>query len=245
MSTYAGTDASETLWKIWDNNWTAFTMGDGNDTVITPVRSTSINYLFSGGDGNDHFEGDSGRDVAFGGNHDDELYGWGNKDTLDAGKGYDHLDGGTGDDKLYGGAQNDTLIGGDGADTMNGGTGRDYMWGGNGRDTYFFSIGDSAANSSQYLGADVIHNWNVDYDKIATMDGSYAEVNPMFFNSNIDNARYFVEHNSSLAVKDHVFVYGGTDGYLLSDLNGDGSFETGVILENRGHSYDFNSGNLV
>jgi hypothetical protein len=63
----------------------------------------------------------------------------------------------------------------------------------------------------------------------------------------IDAARYQVEHDSALRLEDHVFLYNpSTDtGYLLSDLDRNFSFETGVILRGAGSASDLNYSDII
>lgn len=161
------------------------------------------------------------------------------------GAGDDSFLGDTAHDVAYGGSGNDKLNGYSGRDDLWGGTGADKLTGGSGNDTFHFTMGDSQAHRGQ---ADTITDWNVAHDWIdSTISGrsnNYAETFSLF-TQNIDQARFLVEHNSSLAAEDHVFVYNGTDGYLLSDLNRNGTFETGVILKGAGHASDMNWSDIL
>lgn len=239
MSGYFGTNASETLNSSnWNYSWNAFYMSGGNDTVSTP--STGVAYDFRGGDGDDYFFGDTASDSASGGNQNDTLNGY---------SGNDFLDGDAGNDKLYGGSGNDNLSGGEGSDHLYGGAGRDDLFGGynDQRTDYFhFAMGDSQAHVGQ---ADTIYDWNVSYDYIdSSIRGrasGYSEAATSA--TNIDAARYQVEHTAGLRDGDHAFLYNAqTDtGYLLSDLNGNYTFETGVIIRGAGSASDMNWSDIV
>ena len=239
MSTYFGNNLSETLNSSnWNFSWTRFFMNDGNDRVITP--NTGVAYEFRGGNGNDYFVGDTANDRAYGGNHNDTLNGWSGNDILD------------------GEAGNDTLLGGEGRDNLSGGTGNDHLYGGNGADDLFggfndrvsdyfhVSMGESQARVGQ---ADTIYDWESAFDFIDTSirgtSSNYAERATTA--TNIEAARSIVENSASLSAEDHVFLYNSrTDtGYLLSDLNRNGTFETGVILKGAGSALDFHYWDII
>ena len=237
MSTYNGTFWSETLNSSnWNYGWTSFYMNGGNDRVTTP--STGQSYYFSGGGGNDYFLGASAADTAYGGSGNDELRGY---------SGNDYLNGGTGADNLYGGSGTDTLVGDTGSDHLYGGAGRDYLWGGTAgyRDDFHFAKGDSNSDS---WSADTIYDWNRSYDyidsSIAGTSSNYGEAATSA--TSIEGARYQVEH-SSLRSEDHAFVYNaGTDtGYLLSDLDRNYTFETGVIIRGAGSASDMSHSDII
>lgn len=239
MYAYNGSYLSETLNSSnWNYNWNAFYMGDGNDSVSTP--STGVAYDFRGGNGNDYFLGDTASDTAYGG---------ADNDTLNGHSGNDFLDGEDGNDTLYGGSGNDNLSGGAGTDHLHGGTGADALFGGynDARTDYFhFVMGDSQAHVGQ---ADTIYDWNRSYDYIdSSIKGrsdNYAEASTAA--TNIESARYQVEHNNNLNYKDHVFLYNAhTDtGYLLSDLNQNYTFETGVIIKGAGSASDMSWSDIL
>lgn len=238
MIAYSGTSASETLNSSnWNYNWNAFYMGAGDDTVVTP--GTGVAYQFRGGYGNDHFVGDNAGDTAYGDWGNDSLYGWG---------GNDFIDGNDGNDTLYGNSGNDNVSGGAGRDHIYGGTGRDDLFGGynDGFADYFhFAKGDSASTRA---GADVIYDWDVRYDYIdsalAGAAGNYGEMSTTA--NNIETARSVVE-GSGLRNGDHAFLYNAaTDtGYLLSDLDRNYSFETGVVIKGAGAAADMNWSDII
>lgn len=238
MTAYTGTSASETLNSSnWNYSWNVFYMTDGNDTVSTP--GTGVAYWFYGGNGNDSFVGDSASDTAYGGNDNDTLNGW---------SGNDYVRGEAGLDTLLGGSGNDTLIGDGGKDHLYGGTGADSLWGGtDGQLDYFhFAKGESNAIAGQ---ADTIQDWNRSYDYIdSSLTGTsanYAETSTGALS--ITTARGQVENSSTLKYEDHVFLYNAqTDtGYLMSDLDSNYTFETGVIIKGAGVATDMHWTDIV
>ena len=235
MSWYFGTQFGDRLdSKNWDSRWDHFDTGGGSDVVIAPFSSTD--YWFSGGAGADFFSGSKGADIAFGGDGRDELYGGAGDDLLGGGFGNDTLTGGSGSDELNGAWGRDTLWGGSGADRLSGGTGADHLHGGSGRDTFVSRQGDSNVTDGT---SDTIHDWSPKYDKIdSTIAGKFSNYQEVFslFTDNIKNAKFLVENNSDLREEDHVFVYNGRDGFLMSDLDRNGTFETGVKLLDEGHA---------
>ena len=169
------------------------------------------------------FVGESGNDVFQGGRRTDNALG---------GTGNDTLDGSGGDDFLSGDAGQDRLIGG---------TGADWLKGGEGTDTFVFGRGESAA--------DTILDWDVRADyidsTIAGTSANYAEA--MSSVQDISMAKYLVESSTDLKMKDHVFLYNTrTDtGYLMSDLDHNHTFETGVVIKGAGSAADMNWSDIV
>lgn len=224
MTNYYGSSYSDSLNSYnWNYNWNVFYMNDGNDTVIAP--NTSTQYWFYGGNGNDTFRGGSANDTALGGEHNDNMAGSG---------GNDYLRGENGNDWLWGDRGYDTLIGDAGSDYLSGGTEQDKLWGGttSGYDTFKVVNGDSNAYVGQH---DIIYDWNPIYDQIdsslAGTSTNYAEAATSA--TSITYARSQVQNSSSLRAEDHVFLYNSQTktGYLLSDLDSNYSFETGVELK--------------
>ncbi|WP_052002870.1 hypothetical protein [Microvirga sp. BSC39] len=219
--------------------------GDDFDDIIDGFYTSDIIYgyagddLLYGWDGDDDIFGDWGHDTLYGGNGDDDLYGDDGDDDLYGGGGHDDLYGGDGWDDLYGGSGLDYLSGGFGDDLLSGGTGRDTLAGGAGEDEFLFKRGDSGITTST---ADTITDWNRSFDFIdMTIKGTrsnYREVKT--------DAR-----SIATAASDADFLYGDTNvrhvflynpktdkGFLISDLNADGYFETGVVLKNAGLASD-------
>ena len=201
-----------------------------------------------GFDTSDIIYGYSGNDLLYGWDGADNIYGdWGS-DEIDGGFGDDYLIGGAGHDDLYGGADWDDLYGGSGLDYLSGGTGDDLLSGGTGRDTliggtgedeFVFKRGDSGLTTST---ADTITDWNRSFDFIdMTIKGTsrnYREVetDALSIATAASDATYLHGHSSVR----HVFLFNpDTDkGFLVSDLNADGFFETGVVLKNAGLASD-------
>ena len=202
-------------------------------------------------DGTDFYDdifGYDGDDVLYGWDGDDNIYGGYDQDTISGGVGDDYLSGGAGHDDLYGGAGWDDLYGGSGLDYLSGGSGNDLLSGGSGRDTlsggtgediFVFSRNTSGLSSST---ADTISDWNRSYDSIdMTIKGTsrnYREVSTDA--TSISTAASDADHLYGDTNVRHVFLYNSdTDrGYLVSDLNADGRFETGVVLKNAGYASD-------
>lgn len=241
MTTYVGTTTRDYLnISNWDYEWDLFYMDDGNDVVYVPF--TTANELnFNGQNGNDRFDGNflrNIRDVAHGGSGDDVLLGGGGSDILDGGIGRDILRGDNGADFLYSceyfnynDNAKDVLIGGRGADSLTGDSGSD---------TFKYLKLDSMSKTGR---ADTIFNWDIRKDYIDTsIKGTalnYFERSSTA--NNIDSARNLAEKFGDSS-DFHAFISNNrTDrGFLLSDLDRNGTFETGVIIEGAGARSDMN-----
>jgi serralysin len=194
------------------------------------------------------YYGTNYNDYQVGSSYSDSIYGNAGNDTQYGSYGNDYLSGGSGNDYLNGGSGNDYLNGGSGYDVVYGGTGQDWLVGGNdySRDDFRFYQGDSPSTN---YGADTIADWNVSYDyidmPIAGTAYNYAEAQTGW--TSIEGARYQVEHSATLRQEDHVFLYNAsTDtGYLLSDLDRNYTFETGVILRGAGSAWDLNYSDII
>jgi Ca2+-binding RTX toxin-like protein len=183
-----------------------------------------------GYDGDDLLNGFEGNDILSGSYGDDGLFG---------GYGNDDLYGGSGWDDLYGGSGLDYLSGGSGDDLLSGGSGRDTLIGGTGEDLFVFTKGSSGLSTST---VDTIRDWNRSDDWIdMTVRGTSANYREASTSAtSISSALIRAEDlYPSTSVK-HVFLYNSkTDtGYLVSDLNSDGQFDTGVVLKNAGLASD-------
>jgi Ca2+-binding RTX toxin-like protein len=183
-----------------------------------------------GYDGDDLLNGFEGNDILSGSYGDDGLFG---------GYGNDDLYGGSGWDDLYGGSGLDYLSGGSGDDLLSGGSGRDTLIGGSGEDLFVFTKGSSGLSTST---VDTITDWNRVYDTIDMTvrgtAGNYREAKTSA--TSIGSALIRAEDLFPSASIKHVFLYNSkTDtGYLVSDLNSDGQFDTGVVLRNAGLASD-------
>jgi Ca2+-binding RTX toxin-like protein len=194
----------------------------------------------------DDIEGYEGYDLIFGYSGNDIISGsWGD-DTIDGGSGHDDLYGGSGWDDLYGGSGLDYLSGGSGDDLLVGGSGRDTLVGGSGEDLFVFTKGSSGLSSSS---ADTITDWNRSDDWIdMTVRGTSSNYREHSTSAtSISSALARAEDLYPSASIKHVFMYNSkTDtGYLISDLNSDGQFDTGVVLKNAGLASDMSYAYII
>jgi Ca2+-binding RTX toxin-like protein len=108
-----------------------FFMGDGDDTATASAQANaSIDFLVSGGPGNDALTGSPNADVIGGGEGNDTIVGLAGVDLMEGGGGDDTITGGPGNEENQAGADgNDTFIWnpGDGSDGLDGGAGIDTM----------------------------------------------------------------------------------------------------------------------
>ena len=224
------------------------------DTIVSiaeflpkTINGTAADETLSGRSGNDTISGGGGTDWLFGKDGSDHLNGGFGKDYLYGGEGVDYLWGGPGDDadKLFGEGGDDTLGGEGGNDLLMGGYGADQLIGGAGQDTFYYN---DAMNESQAAsaGADRIldFHYNGDNDKIdlAIAGTSYNFFQVQTSATSMDEA--YIEatqnyHNSGLT---YLYLANETQdtGYLLADMNMNGSFETGITLVGAGMWGDFN-----
>lgn len=222
-----------------------------------------------GGRGNDRLFGDTENDTLFGDADDDILSGGSGNDRLVGGAGDDRALGGIGDDDVRGGGGDDfllgeigedTLLGGTGTDQMNGGQGRDLLDGGLGqdfltggpefavRDDFVFAIGKSNSTNDQ---VDTVLDWTKvdrivsDIAGTAANYGEHSSTSGGVTITDIETARADAEQNHTN--KTHMFFWdSSTDtGYLVSDLNNDNLFETGVVLNGAGAGSDFDFTNII
>jgi len=226
----------------------------GVDTIDYLYGLDTTDYIYGyGGDdsiysgyGDDWIYGGYGADIIYGQAGSDILYGEFGADDLYGGAGIDKLYGGAGRDDLFGGAGRDQIYGGTGADDIYGGAGGDRLSGGNGWDTFHFTLGASGLGSAT---ADVITDWVGAFDVIdAPVPGSfynYGEASTSatsIVQAAIEATSWFPDPSVQ-----HVFLYNPTidKGFLVSDYNGDGAFETGVVLNGAGYASDFDYFNIV
>ncbi|WP_201864683.1 calcium-binding protein [Microvirga soli] len=210
----------------------------GSDFDDNLNGSYDVDYIY-GFDGDDLIQGFDGDDDIYGGYDHDTIYGGFGDDYLIGGAGHDDLYGSAGFDDLYGGSGLDYLSGGSGDDLLSGGTGRDTLSGGTGEDVFVFTRGASGLSTST---ADTIRDWNRSYD---SLDMSIKGTTRNYREVSTDAA------SIATAASDADFLYGDTSvrhvflynsdidrGFLVSDLNADGRFETGVVLRNAGLASD-------
>jgi Ca2+-binding RTX toxin-like protein len=199
---------------------------DYNDNLNGTIYADDI----EGYDGDDLINGLEGNDILSGSYGDDGLFG---------GYGHDDLYGGSGWDDLYGGSGLDYLSGGSGDDLLSGGSGRDTLIGGTGEDLFVFTKGSSGLSTNT---VDTIRDWNRSDDWIdMTVRGTSANYREAKTSAtSIASALIRAEDLFPSASIKHVFLYNSkTDtGYLVSDLNSDGQFDTGVVLKNAGLASD-------
>ena len=199
---------------------------DYNDNIDGTIYADDI----EGYDGDDLINGLEGNDILSGSYGDDGLFG---------GYGNDDLYGGSGWDDLYGGSGLDYLSGGSGDDLLSGGSGRDTLIGGSGEDLFVFTKGSSGLSTNT---VDTITDWSRIYDTIdMTVRGTSANYREASTSAtSISSALIRAEDLYPSASVKHVFLYNSkTDtGYLVSDLNSDGQFDTGVVLRNAGLASD-------
>ena len=199
---------------------------DYDDDIDGSIYADDI----EGYDGDDLINGFEGNDILSGSFGDDTLFG---------GYGHDDLYGGSGWDDLYGGSGLDYLSGGSGDDLLSGGLGRDTLVGGSGEDLFVFTKGTSGLSTST---VDTITDWNRSDDwidmTVRGTAGNYREAKTAA--TSIGSALIRAEDLFPSASVKHVFLYNSkTDtGYLVSDLNSDGQFDTGVVLKNAGLASD-------
>ena len=194
----------------------------------------------------DDIEGFEGDDLIDGYGGNDIVSGSFGDDTIDGGSGHDDLYGGSGWDDLYGGSGHDYLSGGSGDDLLSGGIGRDTLIGGSGEDLFVFAKGTSGLSAST---ADTIRDWNRSDDwidmTVRGTSGNYREAKTSA--TSIASALIRAEDLYPSAKIKHVFLYNSkTDtGYLISDLNSDGRFDTGVVLKNAGLASDMSYAYII
>jgi Ca2+-binding RTX toxin-like protein len=212
----------------------------GSDFDDNLNGSYDVDYIY-GYDGDDLIQGSDGDDDIYGGFDHDTIYGGFGADYLIGGAGHDDLYGSAGFDDLYGGSGLDYLSGGSGDDLLSGGSGRDTLSGGSGEDEFVFTRGTSGLTTST---ADTITDWNRRYDSIdMTIKGTsrnYREVSTDA--TSIATAASDADYLYGDTSVRHVFLYNSEidRGFVVSDLNADGRFETGVVLKNAGLASDMN-----
>lgn len=165
------------------------------------------NDILSLGGGNDYGLGEAGNDTIGGGIGDDRLYG---------GDGHDYLNGSSGNDLLKGDASNDKLYGGSGADDLLGGTGADR---------FVFSAASQSTVSS--TGRDTIFDFSgtdgdridmssIDAETTSSGNQAFAFIGTAAFHGTAGELRY---------------VKASSDTYVYGDVNGDGTADFAVHLD--------------
>lgn len=178
--------------------------------VTVNLRLQGTAQAVGGSSGVDTFEGfeniygsNVGGDLLVGDDNENTVLGFG---------GNDRIFGFGGDDNLIGMQGNDTLAGGRGADSLNGG---------NGSDTFVFN--------------DVSHSFFAERDTIADfgvggadrVDLSVIDANSVLGGNQAFN---FIGSAGFGGAGDLRFVTNGTDGFVLGDVDGDGSTDLNILL---------------
>lgn len=174
--------------------------------------------------------GSNGADFLFGTDENDQLYGYGSADFLFGGSWNDYLSGGAGNDYLYGGDGYDTICGGSGKDTMSSGSNKHET------DTFLFNVGDSGTTTAT---ADVITDLSR-FDHIS--GGLWVDIGPKAAHisngvNSIEEAMAYTRLYERLDGENHNLAVmwlnpAENRSYLLMDIDSNGSYETGLILEN-------------
>ncbi len=198
------TVGSSSQWIAFNANIENAISGSGNDTlygsslnnILQASNGSDRLYgldasdILYGNPGNDTLCGGAGEDTLYGGKDSDVIYGGaGVTDTADSA---DVLYGGENSDTLYGNAGNDTLYGGtavidpyDNADSLYGGLGDDIIYGNGGNDTLYGNGGNDTlyggAGADLFVfaagdGADVIHGFRPEEDKLAISSAIFSTV---------------------------------------------------------------------
>ncbi|CAN0453885.1 unnamed protein product, partial [Phaeothamnion confervicola] len=210
---------------------------NGNDALFGEQGNDYLN----GGAGSDWLYGGVGNDTLYGDNGtqagSDYLIGQEGDDFLFGGASADYLEGGDGFDRLWGGSGNDTLVGGIGFDEIYGGAGADVIIeNGFGIDVIRLYMGDSfaftGAADTIVTGQDWQTNtsrigWNgmidVSSDVIGTgMAATYTNA------TSIEGAAAEAGTPQTHAI--YLYNAAQDQGYLVLDLDVNGSYETGRIL---------------
>ncbi|MFC7704777.1 M10 family metallopeptidase C-terminal domain-containing protein [Plastorhodobacter daqingensis] len=228
--------------------------GDGADTLYGEDGDDLLGGgggrdLLFGGRGNDALYGAGGADTLYGGDGNDALYGGTEDDLLLGEGGHDLLFGGAGNDTLGGGAGNDTLHGDDGADMLYGADGNDLLFGGAGDDVLFGGAGDDrldgGAGNDRLIagpGTDVLTGGaGADVFVFASAEeiGRGATRDRITdFERGIDRIdlsalgmTWFGMGQLTGAARELRFVTDGQTGFLVGDMNGNGSADFVIALD--------------
>jgi V8-like Glu-specific endopeptidase len=225
---------------------------DGDDTLVGSsgqdiIRGLLGRDVISGGDGADLIYGNPGDDTI-----DNTAPGAAGNDTIYGGQGNDVIGapGAIGNDVIYGNFHNDTIQGGDGDDTIYGGQGNDFlheqagmdtnsdlMFGNLGADSFDFSAlnasGQTTATADRIAAFSTAQGDKIEIDVTGTME-FLAISNPSV--NSVEAAIAAANSGNAFGTADVVFVAGGTNGFLLVDQNGGGTFgsatDFAIVLQN-------------
>jgi Ca2+-binding RTX toxin-like protein len=234
--------------------------GGSNNDILDGGTGTDQLY---GNDGSDHIstgggggvewaEGGNGTDYIWGGDYIDYLFGNDSDDANDSI--YELSDDDAANDYLYGEAGRDVLYGGAGHDVLDGGADRDFLFGNSGYDRFVFEIPNGWTDSKvsdpdhimDFMGAD---DW-LDMPVAGTAPpsmyeiGNYIEVQTGGLSAGYDAAQVWAENHITGNVR-YAFVSDGVNGYLFGDLNGNGTVETGIVLEGVTSITQFDYSNIM
>jgi Ca2+-binding RTX toxin-like protein len=224
--------------------------GKGTDELY---GNDGVDHISTGGGGGVEWaEGGNGTDYIWGGDYIDYLFGNDADDANDSV--YELSDDDGANDYLYGEAGDDVLYGGAGHDVLDGGADRDFLFGGSGYDRFVFEIPNGWTDSKvsdpdhimDFSGAD---DW-IDMPVAGTAPssvyevGNYIEVQKSGLASGYDTAKFWAENHITGNVR-YAFVSDGVNGYLFGDLNGNGTVETGIVLEGLTSTSDFDYSNIM
>jgi Ca2+-binding RTX toxin-like protein len=167
-------------------------------------------------------------------------------DSLSGGDNPDALVGGAGNDWLDGGNGNDWLVGGTDYDVLDGGAGQDTLAGGDDVDIFRFHI-PNGSTDSKVSAPDTI----TDFDSMEWIDmtahgtsANYIEKQFSGFAFGYDLAKVWAQNHLGGGDR-YGFVSDGTDGYLFADMDGNGTVETGIVLEGIQSIADFGWQNII
>ena len=129
-----------------------------------------------------------------------------------AGAGDDTISGGAGDDFIFAGEGNDSIVAGTGVDTVTGGAGADVF------DFNHISESTSAARDTirdfSAAAGDIIDLSGIDANSAIAGNQAFTFVGPAAFGS----------------AGDLRFVTNGTDGFVIGDVDGNGSIDLNILL---------------
>ena len=224
--------------------------GTGADSI----NGAAGNDTIYGGSGNDLiFTFSRGNDLVYGNQDDDQIHLQGSSDTGYGGQGNDFIGasekkdgevaliyGNLGNDTIFGGAGKDTVFGGQGDDDIIGLGNGDNLTGGLGADTFElltlprppFPVGDSSGLTSDR--ADKIFDFVTGQDKMKIMGAgtaaNYNEVSLSFVDTVEEAVTAY--NNNATGAKQYSFLAGETDGYLVTDVDGNKQADSVIVLKN-------------
>jgi len=215
--------------------------GQGNDSIV----GNAGNDLVFGGIGLDTIEGGAGNDLIYGNQGEDNILGNTGNDTIFGGQDQDVINGGADNDLIYGnlgadslqgGAGNDTIFGGQGNDTIAGGVGAgaDVLSGGLGNDRFNEDFSPPSDSGVTTATADTITDFVTGQDFISsTPNGPGTPANYREFAlgtvTSVENAVTAYQAATN-PISTYTFIAGGTNGYLVVDIDGNHTADGVVVL---------------